>query len=106
FQPVGRHAFMDPLAAPGENDLTAHVDFSALARAARGAGARVHGPVSQRDFLKRLGIEARAEKLKARATPSQAADIEAALVRLTGSDRQHMGELFKVIAIADLKLSP
>ena len=45
LQAVGGHAFADPLAAPGEVDLTAHVDFAALALAAESMGARVHGPV-------------------------------------------------------------
>jgi NADH dehydrogenase [ubiquinone] 1 alpha subcomplex assembly factor 7 len=46
-----------PLKNPGQADVTAHVDFQALARAAEDLGARVHGPVPQGDFLKRLGIE-------------------------------------------------
>jgi len=104
LQAVGRHAFADPLAAPGEVDLTAHVDFAALARAAEGAGARVHGPIGQGEFLRRLGIETRAAALKAAATPTQAAEIDAALARLTGGGRDAMGELFKALAIADPKL--
>src|SRR3712207_9082949 len=63
-----QHAFVDPLAEPGEADLTAHVDFSKLAQAARQRGATIHGPVSQDDFLRSLGIEARAAALKARAS--------------------------------------
>ena len=60
FQAIARHSFTDPLKNPGQADVTAHVDFQALARAAEDVGARVHGPVSQGDFLKRLGIETRA----------------------------------------------
>ena len=45
LQAVGRHEFADPLLTPGEVDLTAHVDFQALAQAAESMGARVHGPV-------------------------------------------------------------
>ena len=56
LQAVGHHGFVDPLAAPGEVDLTAHVDFAALTRAAGAAGARVHGPLSQGTFLRRLGM--------------------------------------------------
>jgi NADH dehydrogenase [ubiquinone] 1 alpha subcomplex assembly factor 7 len=104
LQAVGRHGFADPLATPGEVDLTAHVDFAALARTASAAGARVHGPMSQGDFLRRLGIEARAAALRAQATAAQAADIDAALARLTGSGRESMGELFKAMAFADPKL--
>jgi SAM-dependent MidA family methyltransferase len=104
LQAVGRHGFADPLAAPGEVDLTAHVDFAALARTAEAAGARVHGPVSQGDFLRCLGIEARAAALRANATAAQAADIDAALARLTSAGREGMGELFKAMAFADPKL--
>jgi len=104
LQAVRRHAFADPLATPGEVDLTAHVDFAALARTAARAGARVHGPIPQGEFLRRLGIEARAAALKAAATPALAADIDAALARLAGAGRDAMGELFKAVAVADPKL--
>ena len=67
LQAVGGHAFADPLAAPGEVDLTAHVDFEALAQAAESMGARVTGRSSRREFLRRLGIETRAAALKAKA---------------------------------------
>ena len=67
LQAVAGHSFADPLQAPGEADLTAHVDFAALAHCAEIIGARIHGPVSQRDFLHRLGIDKRAAALKARA---------------------------------------
>jgi NADH dehydrogenase [ubiquinone] 1 alpha subcomplex assembly factor 7 len=101
LQAVGRHAFADPLATPGALDLTAHVDFAALARTAERAGARVHGPVSQGGFLRRLGIEARAATLRATATAAQAADVDAALARLTATGPDAMGELFKALAFAD-----
>jgi len=97
LQAVGRHEFRDVLAAPGDYDLTAHVDFSALTRAATEAGAEVHGPVSQGDFLMALGIEMRAAALAQSATAAQAEDIEAALGRLIAPDQ--MGHLFKALAI-------
>ena len=102
LQAVRGHAFADPLADPGESDLTTQVDFAALVRTARREGAQAHGPVTQGDFLRRLGIEQRAARLKQNATPQQAADIDAALARLTEPDQ--MGDLFKVLAIADRKL--
>src|SRR5262249_26562830 len=104
LQAVGRPGFADPLGSPGEVDLAAHVDFAALARTAAAAGARVQGPVSQGDFLRRIGIEARAAALRAKATAAQAADIDAALARLTGAGRDSMGALFKAMAFADPKL--
>jgi len=100
FQAIARHSFADPLKNPGQTDVTAHVDFQALARAAEDIGARVHGPVTQGDFLKRLGIEARAVSLMAKASPPVAADISGALKRLTDSGRGGMGSMFKVVAIS------
>jgi SAM-dependent MidA family methyltransferase len=102
LQAVRAHKFSDPLTDPGEADLTTRVDFAALARTAQRAGAATQGPLGQGEFLRRLGIEARAARLKATATPQQAADIAAALERLTAADQ--MGELFKVLGIADPKL--
>jgi SAM-dependent MidA family methyltransferase len=104
LQAVREHKFADPLEHPGEADLTAQVDFAAVADWAQRQGATTHGPLSQGEFLRRLGIEARAARLKANATEQQAADIDAALARLTAPDQ--MGELFKVLAIADPKLGP
>ncbi len=103
LQAVRRHRFVDPLAEPGEADLTAHVDFAALAGTARHAGAVVHGPTPQGAFLRRLGIEARADALLRHATPAQARDIATALARLVGDgdpDRPGMGRLFKAMAFA------
>lgn len=98
LQAMRRHSFVPVLEAPGEADLTAHVDFTALAAAIRAAGANVAGPVAQGRFLRRLGIEARAARLKAAATPAQRADIDAAMARLI--DATGMGSLFRVLALA------
>ena len=108
LQAVGRHDFAEPLLAPGLVDLTAHVDFQALAQAAEGMGARIHGPLPQGHLLRRLGIEQRAAALKAGAPPDYAATIEAALVRLTSADRTGMGRLIKAIALSspDLDILP
>ena len=103
LQAVGRHRHAGVLETPGEVDLTAHVDFAALGRAAARAGARVCGPLTQGSFLMRLGINARAANLKA-ASPARAAEIDAALARLTAAGA--MGDLFKVIALADRQLGP
>ena len=102
LQAVRQHKFADPLADPGSADLTTQVDFAALGQCARREGAVPHGPLGQGEFLRRLGIAQRAARLRANATPQQAADIVAALTRLTAPDQ--MGELFKVLAIADPKL--
>jgi NADH dehydrogenase [ubiquinone] 1 alpha subcomplex assembly factor 7 len=93
LQAVATHRFADVLADPGESDLSAHVDFRALASAAQGAGARAYGPLGQGAFLYDLGITARAGKL----AQSDAKTIAAALDRLTSPDK--MGTLFKALAI-------
>lgn len=96
LQAVRGHAFANPFDAPGSVDLSAHVDFTTLAAAARAEGCTVHGPVPQRDFLGQMGIAQRAAAL-ARATPEAAADIAAAHRRLT--DPAEMGTLFRAMAV-------
>jgi SAM-dependent MidA family methyltransferase len=105
LQAVGGHEFANPLLAPGLVDLTAHVDFQALAQAAERMGARVHGPLPQGEFLRRLGIEQRAAALRAGAPPEYASTIDAAHDRLTSDDHIGMGRLFKAIAVTGPKLS-
>jgi NADH dehydrogenase [ubiquinone] 1 alpha subcomplex assembly factor 7 len=101
LQAIGKHAYADPLADPGNVDLTAHVDFRALAVAVQAMGAETFGPIDQAQFLTRLGIETRATALKKKATSrGAAADIDAALARLVGQGRTGMGELFKVACFA------
>ncbi|HSR54860.1 MAG TPA: SAM-dependent methyltransferase, partial [Alphaproteobacteria bacterium] len=97
LQAVRGHGYADPLAEPGSADLTAHVDFAALARTARSQGAAVFGPVEQGKFLLALGIGTRAEKLKQGAGDEQARNIESALKRLVNP--AEMGALFKVMAV-------
>jgi len=95
LQAVRGHGFAPVLASPGEQDLTAHVDFEMIGNAARAAGAAVTRVMPQGEWLIRLGIEARAQALM-RGNPERADEVQAALERLTG--RQAMGQLFKVIA--------
>ncbi|MHA1537269.1 MAG: class I SAM-dependent methyltransferase [Alphaproteobacteria bacterium] len=97
LQAVRNHAYEPVLADPGQADLTCHVDFAALGRAA--SGAAIHGPVSQRDFLIALGIEARAEKLQdsAKTAPAREA-IATGVARLI--DPRGMGTLFKILAMS------
>jgi SAM-dependent MidA family methyltransferase len=101
FQAIARHSFADPLKNPGQADVTAHVDFQALARAAEDLGARVHGPVPQGEFLKWIGIETRAVTLMAKASHEVSEDISSALKRLTGDGRGAMGSMFKVLAVSE-----
>jgi SAM-dependent MidA family methyltransferase len=101
LQAVGSHAFVNPLHTPGEVDLTAHVDFQALATAAESMGARVDGPIEQAEFLRNLGIERRAATLRSLAAPDKAAEIDGAIRRLLGEGPTEMGKLFKVIGLAN-----
>jgi len=97
LQAVKGHAYHPVLETPGEADLTAHVDFDALAQAARRAGANAYGVLPQGTFLRRLGIEARAQILSRKATDEQRDDIAMTLKRLIHEDE--MGNLFKVLAL-------
>lgn len=96
LQAVRGHAYANPFDAPGEADLTAHVDFAMIREAAENEGLAVHGPATQGAFLTALGIDARAAAL-ARAAPARAESVEVDRDRLVADDK--MGELFKVIAL-------
>jgi len=96
LQAVHGHRFAHVLERPGEQDLTAHVDFGAVAEAAREAGALATALVTQGDWLIRLGIGRRADAL-IEAQPDRAVEIRAAAGRLC--DGEEMGSLFKVIGI-------
>ena len=96
LQAVRGHGFAPLLADPGEQDLTSHVDFEAVARVGREQGAAATRVVTQGEWLTRLGIETRAQAL-ARANPERAEEVHLALRRLTHPGE--MGRLFKVIAL-------
>lgn len=96
LQAVSAHAFADPWTAPGTRDLTAHVDFEAIATTARAAGVRVYGPVGQGAWLRAMGIDLRAAAL-AKAAPARTEEIVLARERLTAPEQ--MGRLFKVLAL-------
>ena len=97
-QAVRRHAFHPVLEAPGEADLTAHVDFAAARARAERWGVRACGPVPQGPWLRRLGILTRAERLLAQADPAQARSLVRGVRRLI--DDAEMGHLFKVLGLA------
>lgn len=100
FQAIAKHAFADPLRNSGNADLTAHVDFEALALGAADVGAIAHGPVEQGTFLKRLGIERRAAGLIAKSSTQITEEVTAAIKRLVGTGRGGMGSLFKVLGVS------
>jgi NADH dehydrogenase [ubiquinone] 1 alpha subcomplex assembly factor 7 len=86
LQAVRKHQFIDVLSEIGDADLTSHVDFEAVGKAAA-AYVTVHGPVGQGDFLSTLGIALRATRL--------GKDDDAQ--RLVADDQ--MGRLFRVMAL-------
>ena len=97
LQAVRSHLKVDPFTDPGEADLTAHVDFAALAQSAAARGAKWLGTVPQGGWLREMGIDARAAALAA-AAPGQAEAVHAAKARLIREDQ--MGTLFKVMGLA------
>ncbi len=103
LQALKNHKKIDPIETPGEADLTAHVDFARIAQLADQAGLAVHGPITQAQFLRALGIEMRHDTL-AQANPAHAKRLKRELNRLTGADQ--MGALFKVICLSSPSLPP
>ena len=103
LQAVKAHRYHPVLDDPGEADLTAHVDFEAVATAAREMGAKVFGPVPQGAWLARLGITVRAAQLASGKGEAQAQDIQNAVRRLMAPDG--MGLLFKVLAFTQPALA-
>lgn len=97
LQAVKAHRFASPFADPGEADLTAHVDFTALATAAQNAGVSVSPLTTQGDWLRRLGIDARLQSLAA-AAPNRAEELKGQRDRLV--EPREMGDLFKVMAFS------
>lgn len=105
FQAVCGHAYADPLQNPGEQDLTAHVNFAAIERFAQISGLGLSGPCAQGDFLLRVGIRQRADRLVEKAeTPVDKLEIIEAAYRLTSPDE--MGTLFKMICLSSPTLPP
>jgi SAM-dependent MidA family methyltransferase len=103
FQALRAHEFCSPLDAPGMADLTAHVDFAALAHAAAPHNLRTQY-TAQGPFLASLGIEARATRLaQSLRGPALSAHI-AAKQRLTSP--AEMGQLFKVLGLTPADTPP
>ncbi len=96
FRPCRGTRSVDPLATPGQADLTQWADFPAVLAAAQAAGVTTAPLLTQAEFLTRLGLHVRADRLKA-AQPEAAALIDRQVQRLTAPDR--MGTLFKVVAL-------
>ena len=93
-KPIGGSASIGVMRAETQHQL------EALGRAARGAGARIHGPIAQGALLRQLGIEARAAALQANGSEEQRASIAAALERLIGDGPTGMGTMFKAMGLS------
>ena len=96
LQAVRNHRFAPILSDPGASDLSTHVDFTALAEAARHGGAKIFGPKGQGEFLDGLGINVRARRL-IQTHPSEAESLTKVVARLTAPDQ--MGNLFQAMAL-------
>jgi NADH dehydrogenase [ubiquinone] 1 alpha subcomplex assembly factor 7 len=104
LQAVARHRFADPLAAPGEADVSAQVDFAGMKREAERLGMCAYGPMPQGAFLLKLGLGPRRERVLTGATAAQITAIESGIARLV--DPQQMGVLFKALALTSDGLPP
>jgi len=102
LQAVRDHKMSDPLAEPGQSDLTAHVDFEACALAA--APCAYSRLTPQGVFLERLGITPRAQSLAKKLTGDALGQHIAAHRRLTHPEE--MGNLFKVLGLYPSHLQP
>jgi SAM-dependent MidA family methyltransferase len=120
FRGIRAHKFVSPFESAGVTDLSADVDFIALAESAINGspGVEVHGPVDQARFLTSMGIEERAAQLVKRAVDkerggSTGADkselteivkrIDGGWKRLVDSSPEGMGKLYQVMAILPYK---
>ncbi len=101
FQAMRGHGYADPFAQPGLADLTAHVDFAALVSVALDSGVTASPIVTQGDFLSAMGIAERAGALGATVDEAGRDAFREQVMRLV--DDSQMGQLFKVLALADVK---
>lgn len=97
LQAMRAHRYVPITEAPGEADLTSHVDFEKLAAAFREAGAVAHHGMTQRDFLLAMGLEQRVAQLALRADDATRATLQRQMARL--ADEAQMGNLFKVLCV-------
>jgi SAM-dependent MidA family methyltransferase len=104
LQAIADHRATSLLAAPGEADISASVDFAALAAAAKTDAVSIYGPIGQGEFLVELGILERADTLKRGRGSDRGSSVDFDLNRLIAPDE--MGELFKVLAIMPVNAPP
>jgi len=98
-QAVRAHRFAGLFDAPGESDVTAHVNFLQLKQAAADAKLEAFGPMPLGEWLLRLGLEARVTQLSGRASQNEADEMRSRVARLV--DPAQMGALFKVLVLTN-----
>ena len=103
LQAVVAHRYANPLTAPGEQDLSAQVDFTQIAQAAANAGLTPHGPITQAELLGRLGAADRLQRLAANKDARTVHRLQTGLARLM--DPSGMGTRFKAIALTSQGLA-
>ncbi|KAF3484210.1 DUF185 domain-containing protein [Arthroderma uncinatum] len=99
---IKNHQIVSPFATPGQVDLSADVDFTALAEAALNAspGVEVYGPNEQGSFLRSLGIAERAAQLLRNVKDeTKRKQIESSWQRLVERGGGGMGKIYKAMAI-------
>jgi NADH dehydrogenase [ubiquinone] 1 alpha subcomplex assembly factor 7 len=98
---IRRHRTVSPFANPGEVDLSADVDFHALAERALVAseGVEVHGPVEQGSFLLTMGMRERLEQLAKRLPEEKRKELEVGVERLIERGGGGMGRIYKAMTI-------
>ena len=108
LQALRAHRYVSVFEEPGSADLTSHVDFESLARAAESAGASALPAITQGDFLLSLGLAQRAGALGHGKDEKTQAELRAAVERLAGTGKAEMGGLFKVLCLtgAPMALPP
>jgi len=104
LQAMRAHRFVPVTEAPGEADLTSHVDFEKLAHAAREAGAAVLPALTQREFLLAMGLAQRVAQLAGKSDAATAATLNRQMARL--AEEAQMGNLFKVLCATSPGMSP
>ena len=103
LQAVSGHRFADPLASPGEADLSAQVDFAQVRAAALAVGLDAYGPITQAELLGQLGAAERLARLARGKEAATVAALQTGLARLMQPDG--MGGRFKALALASKGLA-
>ena len=104
LQALQAHKAISVLEHPGTSDLTAHVDFEALAAAFAAGGAQALPPKTQGAFLSAMGLAQRLTTLSAKLSNQARKDFIAGAKRLVGESQ--MGQLFKVLCVAQKMRQP